>query len=219
MVEGFNAGVTVSIPQKLNEFAKAVIQDKSAKFMIKGVVLDYGVGIAMGDFFESPEQMSNASPEELKELAALIKREQSGGKLVTTEEWRETTGGRYLKLAEKNLAHFAPTSPALVTPSTAGAASVNHKSELEKYHKAALDSSKSGDKDKALMTNAYGDHFLTDAFSVGHLINKRDVMEHFKSQLKLDTKAIVKRSNSSLRIQRKKSSQPLKSPADRILFL
>ena len=30
---------------------------------------------------------------------------------------------------------------------------------------------------------------------------------------------IVKRSNSSLRIQRNKSSQPLKSPADRILFL
>ena len=30
---------------------------------------------------------------------------------------------------------------------------------------------------------------------------------------------IVKRSNSSLRIQRKKASQPLKSPADRILFL
>ena len=32
-------------------------------------------------------------------------------------------------------------------------------------------------------------------------------------------KPIVKRSKSSLRIQRKKSSQPLKSPADRILFL
>jgi len=32
-------------------------------------------------------------------------------------------------------------------------------------------------------------------------------------------KPIVKRSNSSLRIQRKKSSQQLKSPADRILFL
>jgi len=30
---------------------------------------------------------------------------------------------------------------------------------------------------------------------------------------------IVKRSNSSLRIQRKKSSQPQKSPADQILFL
>jgi hypothetical protein len=32
-------------------------------------------------------------------------------------------------------------------------------------------------------------------------------------------KPIIKRSNSSLRIQRKKSSQPLKSPANRILFL
>ena len=37
---------------------------------------------------------------------------------------------------------------------------------------------------------------------------------------RIDAKTpIVKRSNSSLRIQKKKSSQPLKSPVDRILFL
>jgi hypothetical protein len=33
------------------------------------------------------------------------------------------------------------------------------------------------------MINAFGDHFLTDAFSAGHLLNKRDVMERFDSQL------------------------------------
>ncbi len=188
MIEGFNAGVTVSIPQKLSDFAKAAIEDKSAKFTVKGVVLDYGIGIAMGDLFESPEQLAGASPEELKELAVLIKREKSGGKPVTTEEWEKATGGRYLKLAEKNEAHFGPPNPVFVTPSTAGAASANHKNEWEKYHKAALDASKSGDRDKALMINAYGDHFLTDAFSSGHLLNKRDLMEQFKSQLKLDAK-------------------------------
>ncbi len=188
MIEGFNAGVTVSIPQKLSDFAKAAIGDKSAKFTVKGVVVDYGIGIAMGDLFESPEQLAGASPEELKDLAVLIKREQSGGKPVTTQEWEKATKGRYLKLAEKNEAHFGSQNPVFVTPSTAGAASVNHKSEWEKYHKAALDAAKSGDKDKALMINAYGDHFLTDAFSSGHLLNKRDLMEQFKSQLKLDAK-------------------------------
>lgn len=32
------------------------------------------------------------------------------------------------------------------------------------------------------MVNAFGDHFLTDAFAAGHLVNRRDVMEMFRSQ-------------------------------------
>lgn len=31
--------------------------------------------------------------------------------------------------------------------------------------------------------NAFGDHFLTDAFAAGHLINKRDVMEAFQHNI------------------------------------
>ena len=189
MIEGFNAGEIVSIPQKLNEFAKTAIKDKSAKFTVNGVVLDYGVGIAMGDFFESPEQMSKASRKELTAVAVLIKREQSGGRAVTTEEWQKATGGRYLKLAEKNITHFAPSGGTFVTSTKTRAASPNHKSEWEKYHTAALDASRSGLKDKALMMNAFADHFLTDAFSAGHLVNKREVMEEFKSQLKLKAKS------------------------------
>jgi murein DD-endopeptidase MepM/ murein hydrolase activator NlpD len=185
-VEGFDEGETISIPQKLNELAEMALKDTSAKFTVNGVVLDYGVSIAMADLFESRDQMAKASPKELKELADLIKREQSGGKPVTTEEWEKATGGRYLELAKKNEAHFAPPNPSLVTPSAAGAGSPNHKSEWETQHRSALDASKAGDRDMALMTNAYGDHFLTDAFSAGHLVNKRDLMEQFKGQLKLD---------------------------------
>ena len=113
MIEGFNAGETVSIPRKLSDFAKQAIRDKSAKFTVNGVTLDYGVAIAMGDLFESPAQMAKASPRELRDLDTLIKREQAGGKPVTTEEWQKATGGRYLKLAEKNVAHFAPPQCAL----------------------------------------------------------------------------------------------------------
>lgn len=188
LIEGFNAGETVSIPRPLNDLAKAATADKAAKLTVNGVVLEYGVVIAMGDLFESPAQIAAASPKELTDLATLIKREQAGGKPVSTEEWEKATGGRYLALAKKNEAHFAPSDPSLVTPSPGGAASANHKSAWEKQHRAALDASQSGDKDKALMINAFGDHFLTDAFSAGHLINKRDVMEKFKSQLKLDAK-------------------------------
>jgi len=188
MIEGFNAGETVSIPQKLNDLAKAATKDKAAKITVNGVVLDYGVAIALGDLYENPGQMAKAPPKELKALATLIKREQSGGKEVSTAEWEKASGGRYLKLAAKNEAHFAPPSAAMVTPTKAGGKSANHKKEWETHHRAALDASKSGKKDEALMTNAFGDHFLTDAFAAGHLVNKRDVMEKFKSQLKLDAK-------------------------------
>jgi LysM repeat protein len=188
MIEGFNAGETVNVPHELNDFARAATRDKSATFTVNGVVLDYGVGIAMGDFFESPAQMAKATPQELTRLVALIKREQSGGKPVTTEEWEKATGGRYLKLAEKNETHFAPQDGGLVTASTAGASSPNHQREWEKHHAAALAASQAGDKDKALQINAFGDHFLTDAFAAGHLVNKRDLMEKFKGQLQLDAK-------------------------------
>ena len=33
-----------------------------------------------------------------------------------------------------------------------------------------------------LIINAFGDHFLTDAFTAGHLINKDEVLDHFKGK-------------------------------------
>jgi len=182
VVEGFKTGETILIPQKLKGFAEAATKDKSAKITINGVVMDYGVGIALGDLYETPELMAAAPPKELKALAALIKRERAGGR-VTNKEWQDASGGRFLALAEKNVAHFAPQSAKIAKTSAAGATSANHKSEWEKHHQAALEASKSGEKNKALMTNAFADHFLTDAFAAGHLINKTDVMELFKSQM------------------------------------
>lgn len=40
-----------------------------------------------------------------------------------------------------------------------------------------------GNRDQALATNAFGDHFLTDAFAAGHLFNKRDLMDTFAAKL------------------------------------
>jgi len=184
LIEGFNANETITIPAKVNEMEQGLVKDKSSKIMVNGVELEYGVAIAMGDLFESPAQMASASPDELRELNVLIQRERASGKLVSTEEWMKATRGRYLSLAEKNVSHFAPSNRAIAPPTGVGAVAGDHKTEWEKYHRFALETSQAGDKDKALMINAYGDHFLTDAFSAGHLINKPDTMELFKGQIK-----------------------------------
>ena len=187
-VEIFEIGETISIPLPINDFARTATQQPSATFTVNGVVLDYGVGIAMADLFESPEQMASAPEAELRELARLIKSEQATGKLVSTKDWETATKKRYLDLASKNSSHFAPPNPGVVTPTAAGAGGPNHRTEWEKHHVAAIDASRGGDKDKALMLNSFADHFLTDAFAAGHLVNKADTIAAFNSQLKTDPK-------------------------------
>jgi len=180
--EGFNAGDVVSIPQKLNEMAKDAVKDPSIKVTVNGVQLDYGTLIAMGgDLFGTDEELAKASPDELKEIAALIAEEKKTGKPVDTPRWMKATKGRFLDLAAKNEAHFAPPNADFVAVS--GHSSADHKGTWEAKHRKALDTARAGDKDKALLQNAFGDHFLTDAFSSGHLFNKRDVMDKFDNQL------------------------------------
>jgi hypothetical protein len=180
-VEGFNAGDVVAVPQKLNDMAKDAVKDPSIKVNVNGVPLDYGTLIAMGgDLFGSDEELAKASPDELKEIAALIAEEKKTGKPVETPRWMKATKGRFLDLAAKNEAHFAPPNADFVAVS--GHSSADHKGTWEAQHRKALDTARAGDKDKALLQNAFGDHFLTDAFSAGHLFNKRDVMDKFDNQ-------------------------------------
>lgn len=181
-VAGFFTGEQIAIPQNLNEMAREAIQDKSIKVTVNGAALDYGTVIAMGgDLFESPEQMAKTPAAELKAIAALVNEEKQTGKPVSTQRWQLATHDRYGKLAEKNEAHFAPSNPTLVTVS--GQSTADHEQSWELSHRKAVAAARAGDKDKALLQNAFGDHFLTDAFSAGHLFNKRDVMEQFNSQL------------------------------------
>lgn len=85
-IVGFNAGEKIVIPPVLNAETEAALKSSSgSSFTINGVKMEYGVGIAMGDFFESPEQMARASKDELKKLASLITRERSGGNLTPSE--------------------------------------------------------------------------------------------------------------------------------------
>ena len=86
-VQGFTAGDTVLIPPVLNDAVKEALRAKELTFVVSGVTLDYGEGIAMGDLFEAPEQMLAAPDTKLKELSRLIQKDKSGpAGVVTTDE-------------------------------------------------------------------------------------------------------------------------------------
>ena len=158
--------------------------------VIKGIQMTYGEMIAMGDFFGAPHAINSASKNQLKKLVTLIRKEVAKPGSVKDEEWDQATGGKYTELAEKNSAHFAPPNPALIAPS--GKARSDHKSQWEVYHSAALVGASKGDKDQALMMNAFADHFLTDAFAAGHLFNKDDAMHQFNVKLRKVSDRFIK---------------------------
>jgi hypothetical protein len=159
---------------------------KQKNVTVNGVTMTYGEMIAMADLFESFEQMKTADPKQIEALVKLIQEDAAKPSSVTPAKWHEATGGRYLDLAEKNTAHFAPSDELLV-PARGGTVGQDHKAAWEAHHLAALQLAQQGKKDEALALNAFGDHYLTDAFAAGHLVNKPDVMTHFRIALGTDT--------------------------------
>jgi hypothetical protein len=163
----------------------------------QAVRLSYGQIIGMGDLYDTVDDLLNADPTELNRLKTLIVRntayyegKRSNPKLdVSNEEWEDATQGRYLKLAEGNYEHFSPPSVAMGSglKTTHG----DNRSQWERYHRRAIEDAQqeylaqSGNVsiffERALIINAFGDHFLTDAFAAGHLINKEVMIGRFKS--------------------------------------
>lgn len=146
---------------------------------VNGVEMTPGEVNAMGDFYNSPGEMMSAPPAELTTLRDLIRRDRDartgkpGATPVTTDEWQKATNDRYLKLAAQNRAHFAP--PADGT----GLTGENHKARWYEIHRQALFQAwfdgrfiNHAVSNSARTINAFGAHFLTDAFSAGHLVNK-----------------------------------------------
>lgn len=171
----------------------------AGKVMVNGVELSEGEVIAMGDFFDSPQAMQSASADELRKLQKLIQRDQAayrgeaGVKPVGNDEWDDATGGRYMDLASKNVAHFAPPA------GTTGLTGVNHKAkwyDLSKQalHQAWFDGSTNEHKvsNEAQTVNSFAAHFLTDAFAAGHLINKPAVIAQAREKwAKLATDGVL----------------------------
>lgn len=173
-----------------------------------GVLFSYGQIIAMADLYESVDQMMGDEVSKLTRLKELIGRStlyyMTGETLrfwldtlyvskfldVSNEKWDDETHGRYLKLAEKNFEHFSPNF--LFKGTVLGNVAYkygNNKTEWERHHRWAIRAARdmffahpnvSLLLDWPLIINAFGDHFLTDAFAAGHMINKEMMIELFK---------------------------------------
>jgi hypothetical protein len=151
--------------------------------------------ITMGDLYERPEDVFQADTSELRGLVTLIRRDRDAylglgnAKHVSDDEWEKATPKgphrkkTYLELAEENITHFGP-SPTKSGAYAALGQARDHKAEWERIHKQALDVAHAGstpaDLQRALALNAFAAHFLTDAFSSGHLLNKEDMMDYAK---------------------------------------
>jgi hypothetical protein len=162
-----------------------------------GVMFSYGQIITMADLFDTVTDMMEANPAELSRLKSLIEQDTShyttgSAAKVTTGQWQGATTERYLKLAENNYEHFSPN---LVFKKSALARAPrqhgDNKSAWERHHKQAIEEAQrlllaspnqSVFYEWPLIINAFGDHFLTDAFAAGHLINKDVTIALFKSK-------------------------------------
>jgi LysM repeat protein len=191
-VRGFWVGEVIEIPPVRNEAMNEALKTDELSYKAgqpdgKGerATVRYGQGIAMGgDLYGKPDDIDNDSKSSIENIDQMIDKEEAGSKKTTKEwidnaDWDKATNKRFVGLALANESHFSPSNPAFAPATHAGSA--NNKSEWEGNHTTALKQSQGGAKDKALEINAFADHFLTDAFSAGHLVNKLDVMEKFKS--------------------------------------
>jgi len=184
----------------LGEFINAAISGPLANvypllptttYTINTVAFTYGQLITMGDFYISFSDCQRASANELNNLKTLITRSEShyknailqigaGATNPSNSEWANSStgiGSRYINLALANNSHFAPP------PAGTRSSLSNNKASWELYHTSAIQTARAGTSSDALdiayPINAFGDHFLTDSFSAGHLINKEMVMNRF----------------------------------------
>ncbi len=177
--------------------AETLYPDKFTIGKPPGVTFSYGQVIAMGDMFVDVSEMVTCSSAELQKLKTLIEQStqyfKSGktvGKDVSNEQWDAVTAGRFMRLAADNYDHFAPNILFKGSAFGKGANSHrDHKAAWERHHKLALQEAQKDPNlsDPAyfahwpLLINAFGDHFLTDAFAAGHIVNKQAVIDYYRA--------------------------------------
>ncbi|MEW5930935.1 MAG: hypothetical protein AB1941_26020 [Gemmatimonadota bacterium] len=119
--------------------------------------LTYGEVVALtGDMYAGFAELSRAPLREVYDLVPLIHGH------ATTEQQERATGGRYLALAKENESHFSHTAPGK-----------SNQDRWRDLHLQALAAARAGDANLAWTLNAMADHYLTDAFSGGHVRTPR----------------------------------------------
>ena len=177
----------------------ALYKDQLLVGRAPGVLFSYGQIIAMADLFGTVNDMIGTDAAALGTIKSLIERstayyrhDGSATVSVSDEDWQRATDGRYLRLAEDNYEHFAPN---LLFPdprfASAAARFGDHRQAWQRHHERAIREAQRMAIDPQLQNvstlpvlplviNAFGDHFLTDAFASGHVINKAVVGEVFR---------------------------------------
>lgn len=116
--------------------------------------LTYGEIVALsGDLYTDWAALNRAPLQEIYDLIPLIRK-----KHPSTAELERASGGRYLAMAKKNESHF--------TNVRKGHRNID---VWWRTHAAAISAARAGDRNSAWGQNAVADHFLTDAFSGGHI--------------------------------------------------
>jgi hypothetical protein len=120
--------------------------------------LSYGEVVALsGDFYRGWDALNNASLWEVITLIPLIRGH------ATTTQLQEATGGRYLALAAQNVEHFSNV-----------AVGTRNVDVWRRMHTQAIAAARAGQVNTAWAINGMADHYLTDAFSGGHIRTPRD---------------------------------------------
>jgi hypothetical protein len=165
-----------------------------------GLQVTYGEVIALGDFYPSPETMHNAPREELtnsenKGILDLLRAQVARRKGINFDQaYQEATEGREVKRYDE-LGQFLGLAGAEVGGESYGTLARNNPEHFaienrvawEGYHTRAISTAaearaiqdpaaRAAKANEALSMNAFGDHFLTDAFSAGHLLYKANLM-------------------------------------------
>ena len=143
------------------------------KITVGELTLSPGDVIALiGDFYRSPHALMTAPPAEVRALLAAIQREREG-KLTgaqANQEYEDITRkyrkpeDTFLQLAKVNNPHFTP----------------GNRAEWTKLHLEAIETARQAPLrpaalEEALLIDAGGGHYLTDAFAAGHLFNKQEL--------------------------------------------
>lgn len=191
---------TDPVVQRYESGEHALMGDKAAgagSFTISGVELTAGEINAMADLYGSLDDIRHADPDELRRVRDLIRKQRNDPASVSEAEWDTATSGRYTRLNLANSSHFAPSRkppPKGVIGAESGPDhrkvwQTSYLNALEQAHYAqtvAADGDQAAaDKarEEARLYNSFGEHFLVDAFSAGHLFNKDDMLSTLTTKL------------------------------------
>ncbi len=156
---------------------------RGGRICVGSLTLSPGDVIAlMGDFYRTPQALMSAPPEEIQALLGVMRRERSGelSGAKANEEYQKITlkyrrdrSDSYLELAKDNASHFAP----------------RNKDQWRSLHQQAIAKARQAGSDdavfqEALLFDAAGGHFLTDAFASGHLFDKQRLQVEITAHLR-----------------------------------